>query len=256
LGADVAGTPPAMTPLATGFRIPGLEVEGRPMDFAVLGGQPRAIIVNRRGARFGDESFYHDIEARLGEFDGRSQTLVNWPAWLVFDQGYLDRYPLGPLPPGAPLPDGMAIQAASVEDLARLAGIDAAGLAATVDRFNAFSKTGIDEDFGRGELPWSNIVAGDRAAGPNPNLGPLDTPPYYVIPLVRVATGITSAGLVTDARAQVLRRDGSPIAGLHAVGNAAARLDIGGGYNSGIANTRGLAFGHISANHLMDPGGG
>jgi 3-oxosteroid 1-dehydrogenase len=59
------------------------------------------------------------------------------------------------------------------------------------------------------------------------------------------------AMLATNDRGQVLDQDDSPIASLHAVGKAAARLDTGGSYNSGIANTRGLAFGHLSARHLL-----
>jgi 3-oxosteroid 1-dehydrogenase len=251
LGARVAATPPSMTPRALGFLVPGHEVEGRPMYFGVLAGQPHMIVVNRNGARFGDESFYHDIEAQADAFDGRTQTHINWPAWLIFDQNYLDKYPLGPIPPGTPLPEGMARTAATLRDLAAASGIDPDGVATTVERFNRFSETGVDQDFHRGELPWSNVVAGDATAGVNPNLGPIGHPPYYAIPLVRIGTSISSAGLATNESAQVVRHDGSPIEGLHAVGNAAARLDTGGGYNSGIANTRGLAFGHISARHLM-----
>jgi 3-oxosteroid 1-dehydrogenase len=97
------------------------------------------------------------------------------------------------------------------------------------------------------------VVAGDARVDPNPNLGPIGRPPFYAIPLVRIGTSISSAGLATNERGQALRHDGSAIEGLHAVGNAAARLDSGGGYNSGIANTRGLTFGHISARHLMHP---
>jgi hypothetical protein len=57
--------------------------------------------------------------------------------------------------------------------------------------------------------------------------------------------------LATNDRGQVLDQDASAIGGLHAVGKAGARLDTGGGYNSGIANTRGLAFGHLSARHFL-----
>ena len=55
LGARVAATPPSMTPRALGFLVPEHEVEGRPMYFGVLAGQPHMIVVNRSGARFGDE---------------------------------------------------------------------------------------------------------------------------------------------------------------------------------------------------------
>jgi hypothetical protein len=44
--------------------------------------------------------------------------------------------------------------------------------------------------------------------------------------------------------------EGDPVDGLYAAGNAAAWRDIGGGYNSGIANTRGALFGFLAAVHL------
>jgi 3-oxosteroid 1-dehydrogenase len=44
---------------------------------------------------------------------------------------------------------------------------------------------------------------------------------------------------------------GKPIAGLYAVGNAAAPLDIGAGYQSGVSNLRGLVGGYVAAKHAV-----
>jgi 3-oxosteroid 1-dehydrogenase len=42
---------------------------------------------------------------------------------------------------------------------------------------------------------------------------------------------------------------GRPIEGLYAVGNSAAPLDIGAGYQSGLSNLRGMVFGYRAALH-------
>lgn len=248
VGGFVATVPPALTPRSLGVRI--IQPDGSPAFFTHLPGQPHSIVVNSRGERFADEAFYHDHEAALGRYDGRAHTTTNWPAWLIFDQSFANSYQLGPFPPGQPLPDGFAITGTTIEEIARGAGIDSDGLRKAVTRFNDQCSIGVDEDFHRGEFPWSHVFVGDRRVSPNPNLGAIETGPFYAVPLYRVGTGFASAGLATNEFAQVLDARERPIAGLHAVGNAAARLDAGG-YNSGIANTRGLAYGWVAAQHLM-----
>ena len=85
---------------------------------------------------------------------------------------------------------------------------------------------------------------------PNPNLGPIDTGPFYAVKIERVAMGVPTAGLPIDTDGRVLDAREKPIAGLYAAGNSAAWLDIGGGYNSGIANTRGMLYGYLAALHM------
>jgi len=60
-----------------------------------------------------------------------------------------------------------------------------------------------------------------------------------------------AAGLTIDTRGRVLDADDDPIPGLYAAGNSAARLETVG-YQSGIGNTRGLTFGHLAAQDLLD----
>ena len=183
----------------------------------MMPGLPHSLVVNRAGKRFGDEAFFHSYVAAMYTFDGSRQQFPNWPAWLVFDEDFREKYPIGPIA-GAPLPPGMAMTADSLEELAKLIGVEGDGLVATVDRFNSFCETGVDEDFGRGR-PWSRTCLGDPAMTPNPNLGPVAEAPFYAITLGRVGTGLASAGLHTTPTAQVVDVDGSPIPGLYAVGN-------------------------------------
>src|SRR3546814_14664868 len=108
------------------------------------------MMVNAHGRRFGDESFFHTYSSSIYEFDGHRQVFPNWPAWFVFDQNYRDKYPIGPIAPGEALPQGMAMMADSVEALATVAGIDAAGLAATIERFTGHAEGGNRSDVRRG----------------------------------------------------------------------------------------------------------
>src|SRR3546814_3243875 len=81
---------------------------------------------------------------------------------------------------------------------------------------------------------------------PNPNLGPLQKGPFYAVKIERVAMGVPTAGLPIDKESRVLDASDKPIPGLYAAGNSAAWLDIGGGYNSGIANTRSMLYGYLA----------
>ncbi len=241
---------PAQTPVFIGYKVPGETVYGHTSFRMWLPGHPHSMIVNRSGSRFCDDSFYPDVATKVGRFDGQEDGMVNWPAWLVFDENFREKYGILPAFPGEPVPEGMATTAGSIEELARLTGIDADGLAATVARFNGFCATGIDEDFGRGTVPWGRLMTGDPRMGENQNLGPLEKPPYYAVRLERVVMGVPTAGLEVDDKARVINVQGEPIPGLFAAGNAATWRDIGGGYNSGIANTRGLVQGYLAARHV------
>ncbi|MGB3797305.1 MAG: FAD-binding protein, partial [Alteraurantiacibacter sp.] len=228
-----------------GINIPGEKWGGKPFYRMMIMGLPHCIMVNKQGRRFGDESFFHTYSSNAYEFDGHRQTFPNWPAWLLFDQNYKDKYPIGPIAPGDPLPEGMGVIADSIEELAKATGIDIAGLCETVARFNKNADKGVDPEFNRGTKLWSHSWGDIRQL--NPNLGALDKAPYYAISLERVGTGLASAGLKTDATGAVIGMNGDRVPGLYAVGNSAARTEMGCGYNSGMAIGRSLVFGYIAA---------
>lgn len=251
LGAMVATLPTFTTPMAPGFHVPGVNWEsGAPFYHGMFAGAPHTVMVNRTGKRFADESFFHDLDASFGRFDGTNGEYPNRPAWFIFDTNFKDKYPLGPIMPGQPVPAGLAESAENVGDLADQLGIDRNNLEDTVARFNKSCAEGVDEEFGRGTVPWSKVSFGDARITPNPLLGPLDKPPFYALKLSRLAASIPSAGLRTDPDARVLRVSGDPIPGLYAAGNAAVRLDTGG-YQSGTANARGLTFGYLAARDIV-----
>jgi 3-oxosteroid 1-dehydrogenase len=249
LGAAIAAVPANNLGLFYGYRVPGEETEGKPLFRASWeGGFPHAIWVNKAGKRFGDESFYRDYLPRVREWNGVTQTQPNFPPFLIFDSNFREKYPLGTFLPGQDLPAELAARDATLTGLAAKLGIDPAGLTETVARFNTLANDAHDSDFDRGTYPWAAMMTGDRSR-PNPNLGPLDKAPFYGLRLQVASVGINAAGLRTNAQGQVLHVRGHAIEGLYAAGNAAAPLDIGAGYQSGLSNLRGLTAGFLAGKH-------
>jgi 3-oxosteroid 1-dehydrogenase len=252
IGAQVAAVPPSNLGQFFGYHIPGEEQEGKPLWRGSWdGGFPHALWVNQAGKRFGDESFYKDYLPKAHDWDGVKQRQPNFPPYLIFDSNFREKYPLGRFLPTQDLPESLVKRAPTLRELAAQLGIDAAGLESTVQRFNRFCEEGVDHDFGRGSYPWASMMTGDRKKSGNPNLGALEKAPFYGLPLRPVSAGINAAGLKTNGHAQVMHVRGRPIPGLYAVGNAAAPLDIGAGYQSGLSNLRGLVGGWLAARHAV-----
>ncbi|MBF6179221.1 3-oxosteroid 1-dehydrogenase [Nocardia otitidiscaviarum] len=188
---------------------------------------PGTIMVNADGKRFGNESAPY-VEAvhtmyggEYGQGDGPGENL---PAWLVFDQRYRNRYIFAGLQPGQRIPsrwmeNDNIVKADTLAELAAKIGVPAANLTATVERFNSFAETGVDEDFGRGKSHYDRYY-GDPTVKPNPCLAALVQGPFYAAKMVPGDLG-TKGGLVADTAGRVLREDGTVIEGLYASGNTA-----------------------------------
>lgn len=250
LGAQVARVPDVSM---LGYAIPGEEIEeGRQLWRNALTemGLPHAMVVNRKGQRFGDESFYRTLAFAVDYIDGGNQTQPNFPCWIIQDSQSRAKYPFGSYMPGQDLPSGLAIKADTLSELAGLTGIDVEGLLAQTERFNEYCATGIDPEFSRGEKPWAKYMCGDANNTPNPNLGPISRGPFYAIKLERVSGGgISATGLLSDHHTRVIDYDGQPIPGLYVAGNSAARRDQGAGIQSGFSNARGMTHGYLAGRH-------
>jgi succinate dehydrogenase/fumarate reductase flavoprotein subunit len=211
--------------------------------------KPGLIAVRADGRRFTNEAdSYYDFVLGL-----LAATPSGCPveAWLVCDHGFLRHYGLGavkpaPLPLGRWLANGYLRRGHTLAALAQACGIDAAGLQATVQRYNTMASTGRDEDFAKGETPY-NRVQGDAAAGhANACMAPLRRGPFYAVRVVPGSLG-TFAGLKADARARVLDASGQPIPGLYAAGNDMNSV-MGGRYPSGgITLGPAMTFGYLAA---------
>lgn len=217
---------------------------------------PHSMVVNGKAERFTNESQPYP-EFQQDMFKSHQAGGKIDPAWFVFDATFRKRYPIGPLLPGESFPDaivakklkeGFFVKAGSIAELAQKIGLDPAALEKTVVRFNGFARTGVDEDFGRGNNAFDNYYS-DPAVKPNSNLGPLETAPYYAIQFFPGDIG-TKGGLVTDIHARVLGADGAPIEGLYCTGNSSAAV-MGPAY-AGAGSTIGpaMTFGFRAVAHM------
>lgn len=187
---------------------------------------PGGIFVNGRGERFCNEAAPY-IDVVIDMYADQEKTGAAVPAWLIFDARFRKKYPVGPIAPGYAMPDSAVPRryrdgkflhrAATLAELAEKLGLPADALAATVERHNGFARTGVDEDFGRGNSA-SDRYYGDHRITPNPNLAPIENAPFYAIAVYPGDLG-TKGGLVTDNYARVLDADGAAVPGLYAAGN-------------------------------------
>jgi 3-oxosteroid 1-dehydrogenase len=216
--------------------------------------RPRTIYVDAAGRRFVNESnSYMEVGKAMY---ARNKTSRAVPCWLIFDDRYRKRYAHLRSSPGRfprkLMESGKLKQAWTLDDLAQMCDIDAAGLNETVERFNEHAVKGVDPDYGRGESAY-NRALGDPHRKVHPCLGPIDEAPFYAVEVLPGDIG-TCGGLLTDEHARVLDQDDSPIDGLYATGNSTATV-MGRHYlgpGASIANT--MVFGYVAARHAARSG--
>ena len=126
----------------------------------------------------------------------------------------------------------------TLEEAAAAAGVDAAGLKATIERYNGFVKAGKDEDFGR---PLRFMKKTIDTSGPM----------YLVEQKPRFATSLGS--VVVDTSLHVLDKSGRPIPNLYAAGEVANAVhgdDSAPGANVGWGITSGKAVSDVIVKEL------
>ena len=242
-------------------------------------------VVNRRGQRVANEKQNYNDRTKA-HFTSPDNAFL----FSVFDKHTYDNFsglggqilPVGTslIGPANSLPELATAIASRMQQYPETASFGlssdfTSGLAATMDRFNGFARSGVDQDFHRGETSidvWWHafclafhgydlspapgvgtqdcISANTDAEGrpyPNPTLRPLEGPFYAVI----LSSGLqdTKGGPSVDEFARVLDSRGVPVAGLYGAGNCIAS-PAGQGY-WGAGGTLGPAtvFGHIAGRH-------
>jgi 3-oxosteroid 1-dehydrogenase len=210
---------------------------------------PGSIIVNGAGKRFMNEALPY-VEATHEIYKGEHSGIAHVPAWMVIDQRYRNRYLFAGLSPRQPFPahwykHGTVVRATTLAELAERIEVPADALMQTVQRFNGFAASGVDEDFHRGESAYDKYYSDPRVL-PNPSLHAIDRAPFYAVKIVPGDLG-TKGGLRTDEAARVLRPDGTVIPGLYAAGNVSAAV-MGHTY-PGPGGTIGpaMVFGYLAA---------
>jgi 3-oxosteroid 1-dehydrogenase len=207
--------------------------------------KPHTIIVDKAGKRFLNEGQSYMANGQAMYAHGAV------PAYAILDSRHRDWYPWGATPGGKTpqqwFDSGYMKKADTIADLAAQCGIDPSGLAATIERFNGFARTGKDEDFHRGDRAYDRVFA-DPSVKPNPALGAIDKPPFYAVEVFPGDVG-TYGGIVTDEFARVLRGDGSVIPGLYATGNATASVTGKTYPGAGASIAASFVFGWVAARH-------
>ncbi|NBQ42196.1 MAG: FAD-dependent oxidoreductase [Mycobacteriaceae bacterium] len=181
------------------------------------------IIVNKLGQRFVAEDSYHSRTS------GFVMDQPDSAAYLIVDEAHLQR----PTFPLIKFIDGWETVAQMEADL----GMPAGNLVATLDRYNGYAAKGEDPDFHK-----------------QPEfLAPQDHGPWAAFDLSlgkAMYSGFTVGGLATSVDGQVLREDGSVIAGLYAAGACASNIaQDGKGYSSGTQLGEGSFFGRRAGTH-------
>ena len=183
-----------------------------------------SIYVNKNGKRFVEES---------GRRDVISNATIAQPGQImysIFDSEggfYAGVKELPPAELANLTSKGYLYVGESLEDLAKKAGIDPEGLKATVARYNELVAAGKDTDFEKDEVEL-----------------PIGKAPFYCVPLSPTLHH-TMGGLKINTEAQVLREDGSVIAGLYAAGEVTGGIH-GSNRVGGNALTDGVVFGRIA----------
>lgn len=194
-----------------------------------------AIVVNRRGRRFANESAAYAAYARSYEgWDTGSMQWENLPSYFICDDKVVQNtvMPGGMTEPGQ-IPD-FFVRADTLEELAEQLDIDPAGLAAQVEEFNGYAAAGVDDQWDR----------------PAAALAPLDTPPFYGARQWANSLG-TAGGLDIDVNAQVMDVNGNLIPRLYAVGCNGAS-PFGSAYPAGGAPVAsGSVMSYVAVNHAL-----
>lgn len=207
----------------------------------IVGWTMSAILVNAEGNRVVDEKASNRtiLETELEQTGGQLFLLMDEETFSVWKtklggagiseediDGYLEAN-------GTTTP--VFAHGDTLEEAAAAAGVDAANLAATVERYNGFVQSGTDEDFGR-SAEYMTMEIGDG--------------PYYLVEQKpRFAT--TMGGLVVNTDLEVMNTSGEAISGLYAAGEVVGGVmgdDSPSGANNGWAVTSGkLAAESIAA---------
>jgi fumarate reductase flavoprotein subunit len=187
-----------------------------------------AILVNRDGKRFGDETMGYS------EYAGAVMVQSGGEAWEIFDEEVYEasrgtRF-------DEAIEAGKVVRSNTLEDLAEIFGLPADALAATVEETDRFARGEASDPFGRED--FAN--------------GPLESPFYGIH--VLGALFHTQGGLKVDSRARVLRPDGSPIPGLYAGGGTAVGVSGKGyeGYSSGNGLLAATVLGRVAGGAVVE----
>ena len=244
LMATSPGIDAAVRLMEYGKRYPnGIEVEKGIAKSTIAGNLSAwtmaAVLVDADGQRLVNEKASNRtiLEAELMEPDQTiylvmdSETFNVWRTKLGaagISESDIDRYLAAN---GSEVP--IFAHGGTLEEAAENAGISPEGLASTVERYNKYAESGVDEEFGR---------------APEYMTMPFGAGPYYIVEQKpRFAT--TMGGLVVNPRLQVMNTSGQVIDGLYAAGEVVGGV-MGDDSPSGANNGWAVTSGKIAAENI------
>ena len=240
--------------LPDGSSLNCLVMIGGPQVFTKPQGDAGYVITDRRGRRFANEHMQamsrHDFYYLLLEYDPTTNDYSRNPCYWFFDERRMKIGPPVATDLGAPahgyydwspnsereIARGWIKKANTIEEAAALAGVSDPAIAAKeVKEYNDGCAAGRDR-FGR---PAGSLV-------------PLDSPPFYCMPLYPGGSN-TCGGPRRDEHARILDVFGAPIDGLYGAGELGE--PVGLMYPSNGANISDcMCFGQIAAEHALGAG--
>lgn len=244
----------------------GMQVPGLNSALPFLPMTPGYIWINKFGKRFANEADvdFHSCLYSVNNFDPVAHCYPAIPCWAVFDEaarlaGSLthQRFGYGAVIEGyawsadcsREIEAGVLKKADTLEELARIIGVDGSLLCASVKRWNDAVEKGCDEEFGRRmQKPLSEK---DSLAGLTPRRlsAPISKPPFYAVELYPALLN-TQGGPRRNEFAQVLDRAGHPIERLYAAGELGSLWGTVYQGSSNVAEC--LAYGRIAARHAAE----
>ncbi len=216
-------------------------------------GRPGVIAVDPDGRRFVNESnSYHDIVMALHQ----QKRGLGANFHFVCDINFVRKYGLGLMRPFPITPSirpfvksGYITAAESIGELADRIGVNASGLVDTIAAYNVFTREGVDREFGRGSNAY-NRQFGDATDRPNPNLVPIEKPPFIALKIHPATLG-TAVGLKTTGDAEVVAANGDALTGLYACGTDLASIMRGYYPGGGINLGPGIVFAYRAVQHML-----
>jgi succinate dehydrogenase/fumarate reductase flavoprotein subunit len=225
------------------------------------------VFVNMRGKRFMDETIllthnkslalpFTEFDGKLGAFSG---SYLNLPMFLVCDTACIEAQPIGKVATDnywthavtgnvyewsddnqKEIEAGWIIKADTIEELAskmtavnvangQSMTVDAEGLKATIDAYNAACEAGVDGAFSR----------------PVEYLKPIVTPPFYAAEMIPCIV-YTIGGLKSNGNSQCVNKSNEPIGRLYCAGNIGQGVAL-----SPISATGCMARARIAARHAL-----
>lgn len=174
-------------------------------DYKSIDPYTQGSYLNAKNTKYSPNNFINAALAGIG--DGKNG---GGPIWAIFDAEAVAREKWVPAPPNVDQDAGFFFQADSVAELAQKivmkyqrVSMPPANLVATVNRYNSFVDSGIDEDYGKPK-PLYKIVM----------------PPFYAAWATPVPHD-TRAGLRINSKCQVVDIHGLVIPGLYCGGESA-----------------------------------